>query len=110
MSCYVGAYAKGKHNTDYGLYLRFDGIAPFVFYVADSFYLTYEDQKRELDKTCGQYHQEFRKYMDNYGKLEYTIESKASVSKFIFSFIIILVIILGLFGNDTGKTKKAKIK
>ena len=106
MSCHIGAYARGKHHTDYGLYLRFDGIAPFVFYVADSTYSTYKYQKEELNSACNQYYQSFRKYISNYGKYQYRVESKADTGKLIFSIIMILIMLLAIFGEDIGKSIK----
>ena len=106
LSCSIAAYARGKHHTDYGLYIRLDGIAPFVFYVADSYYSGYEMQKKHLNKVCEGYKQGFEQYINNYGKYQYRIESKADAGKLILVLIFSIILLVVIFQEDLKRLFK----
>ena len=98
--CKIGAYSASKHNTYYGLYIRIDDIAPFVFYVADSVYSSYDYQIEDLEEKCNFYQQNFIKYMENYGKYQYVLDSKADTSKMLLSLIFVMLIAYVIFCSE----------
>ncbi|MBE7707800.1 MAG: tetratricopeptide repeat protein [Cyanobacteria bacterium SIG27] len=106
LSCSINMYAAGKRHNSYGLYIRINSIAPFVFYVANSYYSSYEYQKNELSKKCNFYHQSFIKYLNNYGKYRFILSSKADAGKLYFSLFVILIFFIILFQENLEKLGK----
>ena len=106
LTCHIGAYSCTKTSTNYGLYLRIDGIAPFVFYVSNSSYRNFDDQKKELNRDCNDYYQNFRKYINNYPEYQFKIESKADTIDLIISIIIIATIFFCIFYEPIFKKTK----
>lgn len=111
LTCTISACSADKRHTYYGLYIRIDDISPFVFYIADSTYYSYDYQIEELSKKCEFYHQEFIRYLNNYGKFSYVLNSKASIDKLILSLIFVFAFFLILFYEKVEKIgKKLKQK
>jgi hypothetical protein len=101
MTCRIGVHAKGRHTTYYGLYLKFDRVSPFIFYVADSSSSDYESQKKELYYDCSRIYIDFRKYISNYEKFTFQINSKANSPMAIFGLIFLIYILYCIFKDDT---------
>lgn len=92
LSCKIAAYSKGRNDTYYGLYLKFDGKYPFVFYVDNAFFGTYKEQHKELMGYCEKHYKKFLNYINSQEQRSYKIESRADKGSLFFALAMLIMI------------------
>ena len=89
--CNICAYSFSKKaGLKYGLYLRYDGFAPFNFYIANSSYQNHKVQKNELNHICNVYQDKYDNYIKNFEKSTYNIKSMANADKLAPNVLVII--------------------
>ncbi len=99
----MGIYALGKRKSAYGLYLRLDGVAPFVFYVEDVSEKSYEWRTGKLDRCCESYQKNFSEYLKGNNEQQFTVKSKADTGKLLLCIIYILIMLPTIFAEDISR-------
>ena len=103
LSCKIAPYSKGKHKDYYGLYLKFDGKYPFVFYADNAFGDSYEEQYSELMGYCENHYKNFINYINNQGEYTYQVKSRADKGSFYFALTMLILAPILLFIKLGGK-------